>query len=264
MKFGNADFQMNASVTAKAFWPIGSTLGRILLGVVWRRRPRIIRTARFIFASRRKAQGLKPRDRCVRPARLKSCPDTKLRSHNKPDTKHRSRDRGVVSGHEFTRAAPSPKITWGFSPCRPVPSAMRYNPPQMAIPSRNANPDDISSSNRTFFVNSRTHGGRGLLQTERMTTLFIDVLRSYHRKSVFTIHDFVVMPNHFHLLITVDHNLSVEKAVQLVKGNFSFRAKRELGIDHEIWHRGFSEERVRDRESFLAHRKYIGENPIRR
>ncbi len=90
------------------------------------------------------------------------------------------------------------------------------------------------------------------------------VLRSYHQKHVFTIHDFVVMPDHFHLLITVDHNLSVEKAVQLVKGNFSFRAKRELGIDHEIWQPGFSEERVRDRGSFLAHRKYIGENPIRR
>jgi len=141
---------------------------------------------------------------------------------------------------------------------------MRYNPPQMAIPSRSANPDEISANRRTFFVTSRTHGGRALLQSERMATLFIDVLRSYHRKSVFTIHDFVVMPNHFHLLITVDHNLSVEKAVQLVKGNFSFRAKRELGIDHEIWQRGFSEERVRDRESFLAHRKYIGENPVRR
>ena len=134
----------------------------------------------------------------------------------------------------------------------------------MAIPSRNANPDEISASNRTFFVTSRTHGGRGLLQSERMATLFIDVLRSYHQKHAFTIHDFVVMPDHFHLLITVDHNLSVEKAVQLVKGNFSFRAKRELGIDPEIWQRGFSEECIRERGSFLAHRKYIGENPVRR
>src|SRR6266851_3749982 len=68
--------------------PIGSTLARIPLGAVWRRR----------FASRRKAQGLKPRDRCVRSARLKSCPDTKLRSHNKPDTKLRSRSKGSYQG----------------------------------------------------------------------------------------------------------------------------------------------------------------------
>jgi putative transposase len=133
----------------------------------------------------------------------------------------------------------------------------------MAIPWRNANPDEISANQRTFFVTSKTYGGRALLQSERMATLFMDVLRSYHQKNVFTIHDFVVMPNHFHLLITVDHNLSVEKAVQLVKGNFSFRAKRELGIHYEIWQRGFSKIRVGDREGFLAHRKYIGENPVR-
>jgi putative transposase len=145
---------------------------------------------------------------------------------------------------------------------------MHYNTwalaPVMAIPSRNADPGEISAASRTFFVTSRTHEGRALLQSERMATLFVDVLRSYHHKSAFTVHDFVVMPDHFHLLITVDQNLSVEKAVQLVKGNFSFRAKRELGIVHDIWQRGFSEERVRDRQSFLAHRKYIGENPVKR
>ena len=134
----------------------------------------------------------------------------------------------------------------------------------MAIPSRNANSSAIRKHARTFFVTSKTHEGRALLQAERMASLFINVLRSYHQKGVFTIHDFVVMPDHFHLLITVDQNLSIEKAVQLVKGNFSFRAKRELGVNRELWQRGFSEERIRDRESFLAHRKYIGENPVRR
>ena len=97
-----------------------------------------------------------------------------------------------------------------------------------------------------------------------MAALFIDVLRSYHQQDVFTIHDFVVMPDHFHLLITVDHNLSIEKAVQLIKGNFSFRAKRELGVIHEIWQRGFSDKRVLDRQGFLAFRKYIGDNPVKR
>ena len=97
-----------------------------------------------------------------------------------------------------------------------------------------------------------------------MATLFIDVLRSYVISGRFKIHDFVVMPDHFHLLITLDASLSIERAVQLIKGNFSFRAKRELGITHEIWQRGFSDERVRDRESFLAHRKYISENPVER
>lgn len=58
--------------------------------------------------------------------------------------------------------------------------------------------------------------------------------------------------------------MTVEKDLQLIKGNFSFRAKREFGVIHEIWQGGFSDERVRDRASFLAHREYIGNNPVKR
>jgi putative transposase len=58
-----------------------------------------------------------------------------------------------------------------------------------------------------------------------MANLLIDVLRTYAAAKRFKVHDFVVMPNHFHLLITVDGSMTVEKAVQLIKGNFSYRAK---------------------------------------
>ena len=122
-------------------------------------------------------------------------------------------------------------------------------------------PSSIREDSRTFFVTSRTFGGRALLQSDRMAQLFIDVLRSYSGR--FRIHDFTVMPNHFHLLITLDGELTTERAVQLIKGNFSYRAKKELGFEREVWQKGFSEDRVYDRESFLAHRRYIENNPIK-
>jgi putative transposase len=133
----------------------------------------------------------------------------------------------------------------------------------MARPSRNTNRDDIQNGSRTFFVTSRTSEGRSLLQTERMANLFIDVLRNYVTAGKFKLHDFVVMPNHFHLQITLQDGVTVEKAVQLVKGNFSYRAKKELGYQFEIWQPGFSDERVWDRESFLRHRRYIDDNPVK-
>ena len=133
----------------------------------------------------------------------------------------------------------------------------------MARPSRNTNRDDIQNGPRTFFVTSQTNVGGALLQTERMSNLFIDVLRTYVRAKKFKVHDFVVMPNHFHLQITLDGRITIEKAVGLVKGNFSYRAKKELGYQFEIWQPGFSDERVWDRESFLRHRKYIDDNPVK-
>ncbi len=105
--------------------------------------------------------------------------------------------------------------------------------------------------------------GRALLQSERNAVLLIDVLRENVKASKFRIHDFVVMPDHVHLLITVDRDLAIEKAIQLIKGGFSFRLKKEFGYAGEVWQRGFSEVRVNDRQSFLQHREYIAQNPVR-
>jgi putative transposase len=133
----------------------------------------------------------------------------------------------------------------------------------MTRPSRNTNRDDIQDGPRTFFVTSKTNVGGSLLQTERMANLFIDVLRTDVTEKKFRLHDFVVMPNHFHLQLTLDGRRTIERAVGLVKGNFSYRAKKELGCRFEIWQPGFSDERVWDRESFLRHRAYIGNNPVK-
>lgn len=93
--------------------------------------------------------------------------------------------------------------------------------------------------------------------------LLVDVLRSYVATKRFVVDDFVVMPDHFHALLTVDESMSIEKAMQLVKGGFSYRLKKETGYAGEVWQRGFSEIRVEDRESLLELRKYIAENPVK-
>ena len=90
-----------------------------------------------------------------------------------------------------------------------------------------------------------------------MALLMVDVLRSYVAEGKFVLHDFVVMPDHIHVLLSLDQMMSVEKAMQLVKGGFSYRAKKELGYTGEIWQPGFSEVSILDRKSFLKHRKYM-------
>ena len=133
----------------------------------------------------------------------------------------------------------------------------------MARPARNAQPEEILSSARTFFVTTKSSMGRPLLQSERNATLLIDVLRSYVAAGKFRVHDFVVMPNHVHLLLTVGRDMSIERAMQFIKGGFSYRLKKEFGYVGEVWQPGFSEVRVEDRESFLRHREYIAQNPVK-
>ena len=105
--------------------------------------------------------------------------------------------------------------------------------------------------------------GKRLLQSERNAELLIDVLRSLVAEQAFQLHDFVVMPDHLHLLLTVRDGMTVEKAMQLVKGRFSFRMGRELGLKGEVWQRGFSEVQVLGSRSFNEHRAYIASNPVK-
>ena len=105
--------------------------------------------------------------------------------------------------------------------------------------------------------------GRRLLQSKRNAELLIDVLRSLVAERKFELHDFVVMPDHVHLLLTVHDEMTIEKAMQLIKGRFSHRLSHEFGYPGEVWQRGFTEEQVMNRESFDAHREYIAQNPVR-
>src|SRR5208337_742471 len=133
----------------------------------------------------------------------------------------------------------------------------------MGRPGRHAASGAVLSSARTFFTTTRTSMGRALLQSERNATLFIDVLRSYAAARKFQVRDFVVMPDHVHLLLTVHGDVTIERAMQYIKGGFSYRLKKELGYSGEVWQRGFSEVRVEDERNFQRHREYIAGNPVK-
>jgi putative transposase len=114
----------------------------------------------------------------------------------------------------------------------------------------------------TYFVTANTFQKHSLLQSERMASLFLDVLLSYRAQQKYLLHEFVVMPDHFHLLVTP--TLTLERALQLIKGGFSFRARKELGFGGEIWEKSFYDHRVRDWEEYCAFRPYIHLNPVKR
>ena len=133
----------------------------------------------------------------------------------------------------------------------------------MARPARNASPGTILSRDRAFFVTTKTSMSRRLLQPDRNATLLIEILRAHVAAGRFRLHDFVIMPDHVHLLMTVPANMSIERAVQLIKGGFSFRLRREFGYLGEVWQRGFSEVRIMDEASFSRHRSYIFRNPVK-
>ena len=133
----------------------------------------------------------------------------------------------------------------------------------MSHPARNSAPINILNPSRTFFATTSTAMDERLLQSERNANLLIDVLRSLVAERKFELHDFVIMPDNLHLLLTVYDEMTIEKAMQLIKGRFSHRLSHEYGYKGEVWHRGFTEEQVMTRESLARHRECIAQNPVR-
>lgn len=116
----------------------------------------------------------------------------------------------------------------------------------------------------TYFVTASNHQKQSLLQSDRMAALFVEVLFHYRKQLKYNLHEFVVMPNHFHVLLTPIPPVTLEKAMQFIKGGFSYRAKKELAFSGEVWQTSFYDHRIRDANESARFRHYIHMNPVRR
>jgi putative transposase len=120
--------------------------------------------------------------------------------------------------------------------------------------------EHATNTGHTYMITSSMWGRRSLFSREVWAKLLIDTLYRY-RGTAYLLHEFVVMPDHFHVLLTP--KTSLEKAVQFIKGGFSYRAKKELGSNMEVWQKGFSDHRIRDASDCRLHETYIRQNPVR-
>ncbi len=127
----------------------------------------------------------------------------------------------------------------------------------MAIPYRGA------TSCSTYFVTAGTYNKANFLQSDRMASLFCQVMFQYRDAGKVMVHAFVVMPNHIHLLITVPEGMTLERSMQLMKGGFSFQAGQLFQMKGPIWQKSFFDRRVRDVAECESYRDYIHLNPVR-
>jgi putative transposase len=127
-----------------------------------------------------------------------------------------------------------------------------------------ATPKRHGSHAGTYFVTSRTWESRSLFVTEPMCKLFIDTLFHYRQDGAFTLHAFVLMPDHFHILLTPSQETTLERDVQLIKGGSARQIGLQRRLRFPVWQRGFSDHRIRNAADYNSHLVYIVQNPVRK
>jgi putative transposase len=113
---------------------------------------------------------------------------------------------------------------------------------------------------RTYQVTATTSQRRRLFQVTATANLMQQILLDYRHQGKYELYAFVIMPDHIHVLFTPAPEVSLEKAVQFIKGGFSFRLKSKL----EVWTRSFNQTQIQTAEQFNTCRTYIEANPIRK
>ena len=92
----------------------------------------------------------------------------------------------------------------------------------------------------TYFVTTKAWGNRSLFQVTETADIAVEIFLRHRDAGAYLLHEFVLMPDHLHLLLTPGRTTTLEKTVQLIKGGSSYEIHKRRGHRMEVWQPGIS------------------------
>ena len=114
-----------------------------------------------------------------------------------------------------------------------------------------------------YHVTSRTNDKIRVFDSNQGREIMLLVLKSAKEKYRFRLHNFCIMPNHIHLLITPTNGTSISRIIQWIKTksaktwNFT-----HCSTDH-LWGERFFSRPIRDFSEYYTVYHYIDQNPVK-
>ena len=124
-------------------------------------------------------------------------------------------------------------------------------------------PAHRTAPSSSYFVTTKCWEGRAAFQVTEVAEILLSSIFHYRDSGAYLLHEFVIMPDHLHLMLTPCLQTSLEKAVQLIKGGSTHRIHKERGGRMEIWQVGFHDWTIRDLDDWNTKAKYIRMNPVK-
>jgi REP-associated tyrosine transposase len=120
-----------------------------------------------------------------------------------------------------------------------------------------------TAAGTSYFVTTKTSQNRALFHVTEIAETVIQTLLHYRDNGEYLLHEFVLMPDHLHVLLTPSPTNSLEKVMQFIKGGSSHRLHQQRGQKIDLWHSGFHEWTIRDAADWKAKAEYIRLNPVK-
>jgi len=116
------------------------------------------------------------------------------------------------------------------------------------------------------FITCSCYHREPILGSAYRRDLFLTVLEQVRERYAFVVLGYVVMPEHFHLLVSEPHRATPSVVMQAIKLGF---ARRVIGRSHStapvhVWQRRFYDFNVFTERKRVEKRRYIHRNPVKR
>ncbi len=125
------------------------------------------------------------------------------------------------------------------------------------------------------FITSSCYRRQPLLGTAARRDLFLEVLEQVRRRYAFVVIGYVVMPEHFHLLVSEPNDKTLSDVMRALKLGFARRvigrkkrygAQQELfeSVPERIWQHRFYDFNVCTEKKRIEKLRYLHRNPVKR
>ncbi|HET9402051.1 MAG TPA: transposase [Candidatus Acidoferrales bacterium] len=113
-----------------------------------------------------------------------------------------------------------------------------------------------------YFVTTDTYQRRALFSKPAWAELLCAHIVECRDRGFYSLHAFVVMPDHLHILLTPGNKVTIEKAIQMIKGGSAFKIRRQFETALQIWHAGFHDHWIRNDNEYGIRSQYRRTNPV--
>lgn len=114
-----------------------------------------------------------------------------------------------------------------------------------------------------YFVTARTLRGRRLFNTDQKKIILVSRINRSIKRFGITLHAWVVVDNHYHILFGLRHGNMLNKLVQYINGGSAFELNK---FDHvtgrQVWW-NYWDKNIRQERDFYVRFNYIHHNPVK-
>jgi putative transposase len=128
---------------------------------------------------------------------------------------------------------------------------------------REFHPPHVYEQNACYFVTAGTVGRQRLLDTAPRRALLRDILRGAVRDYAITLHAWVILANHYHLLLQTGSTIPVWKFIKRLHGESAIRLNELDGTPgRKVWYQ-YWDHSPRGQSGFWSCFNYVHINPLK-